>query len=90
MITYSGRFNFEVPDRKTTSRASHPSLLLRGTRTFKFRITIKTQTKTKATTTTKTKTEANHHKMSCPSGIIRLVQRSVVGSTDSKGWATRQ
>src|SRR4029077_5219867 len=31
-----------------------------------------------------------NHKMSCPSGIIPSVERSIVGSTDSKGLATRQ
>ena len=31
-----------------------------------------------------------NHKMSCPSGIILLGERSIVGSTDSKGAATRR
>jgi hypothetical protein len=49
-----------------------------GTRKFRNKFKNKITSKT------------NHHKMSCPSGIISGATRSILGSTDVKGRATRR
>lgn len=43
-----------------------------------------------ASSNSKARPRPINYKMSCPSGIIPVVERSIVGSTDTKRWATRR
>jgi hypothetical protein len=75
VLTFSG------PQEPATSKAPtfrKPSERW-GTRQCKGKFNY--QDKIKDKTTSKT----NHHKMSCPSGIISVVVRSIVGTTNGKG-----
>jgi hypothetical protein len=56
-----------------------------------FAKTAKAGAPANSKTNSKTKSQAKqiNHKMSCPSGIISGATRSILGSTDVKGRATR-
>jgi hypothetical protein len=81
--------NFSRLQEPTTSKASRPSPEAgeeRGTRKFKCNFSNEEKIKDQGKTTNKTK----YRRMNYPSGMIPSVERSIVGSTDAKGRATRQ